>query len=132
MANPKERHYWTQLRAALTSGLWDSDYPGKEPNNTPLKWSELLRKFNKHCSGCSDVAELASQTQALSLLLAANASDQSLDGNDIPPKGPLHLDEECILSEERVAEGMTGFTALQAINSSNTEVRLYGFTINWL
>lgn len=132
MANPKEKHYWTQLRAALTAGLWDADYPGKAPNNAPLKWSELLRKFNKHCSGCSDVAELASQTQALSLLLAANASDQTLDGNDVPAQGSLHLDGECILPEERVTEGLAGFTALQAINSTNTEVRLCSFTINWL
>ena len=97
MATSKDKHYWIQLRIALTGGLWDSHSPGKAPNAAPLSWSELLRKFKKHCSASSDFAELASQTQALSLLLAANASDQSLDGNDVGSNCPLELGRECLL-----------------------------------
>lgn len=124
MATSKDKHYWIQLRIALTGGLWDSHSPGKAPNAAPLSWSELLRKFKKHCSASSDFAELASQTQALSLLLAANASDQSLDGNDVGSNCPLELGRECLLDEERISEANLGYNTLKGLDTSNTEVRV--------
>ncbi|KAI8995256.1 hypothetical protein BD414DRAFT_506072 [Trametes punicea] len=78
MAQGKPAHYWRQLRAALTAGQWDARFPAKDIHGRGVSWSDLLRKFNKHCHGHQDVAELASQIQALSLLLSANAAD--LDG----------------------------------------------------
>ncbi|KAI0072606.1 hypothetical protein K474DRAFT_1711463 [Panus rudis PR-1116 ss-1] len=125
MSNPKERHYWTQLRTVLTGGYWDASFPAKAPNGAPLTWSELLRKFNKHCTGYAEVAELASQTQALSLLVAANASDKGLEGNDVGSEGPLALGDECTLPEERIPEALNGLNTLQSLQSSKTEsVRL--------
>ena len=122
MAHAKDKHYLKQLRTVLTAGLWDSPTPGKAPNGHALSWSELLRKFNKHNPGHTDVAELASQTQALSLLLGANASDQSLDGNDVLETGSLILGEECFLPEERIEEATAGYDALKRLGPSNNDV----------
>ena len=72
----------------------------------------LLRKFNKHCPRHPDVAELASQTQALSPLLSANSAD--LDGDDAGARGVLSLRQECVHAEERIKEGMMGYNALSS------------------
>ena len=120
MAHAKDKHYWTQLRSTVVAGSWDSSSPAKAPNGASLSWSELLRKFNKHCTGYADVAELVSQTQALSLLLAANAPD--LDGDDTRQPNTLTLGDECILLEERAEEGLAGYNVLKSLQSSNSEV----------
>ncbi|KAI0919483.1 hypothetical protein AcV5_001535 [Taiwanofungus camphoratus] len=130
MTSAKDRHYWRQLRETLTAGRWDDKSPARTPNGSPLSWSELLRKFNKHCVGYTDVAEFASQTQALALLLSANASDRSLDGNEVSTRGALMLGSECMLPEERIEEGITGYSALKKLES-NFDVR-GAVSINWL
>ena len=122
MSNPKERHYWTQLRAALTAGQWSSPHPAKAPNGVPLPWSELFRKFNKHCKGYSDVVEVASQTHALSLLLSANTRNEDQDEPVKPEEYPLDLGNECILPEERMEEARQGYEALKKLESSNFDV----------
>lgn len=122
MSHGKDRHYWVQLRTTITAGNWDASFPGKAPNGSPLSWSELLRKFNKHCVGFSDVAELVSQTQALSVLLASKAKDQNVDRDSNLKPNDLSLGDESVLPEERVSEGSEGYTALKALNSSQTEV----------
>ncbi|EEB95339.1 hypothetical protein MPER_05703, partial [Moniliophthora perniciosa FA553] len=119
MSNVKDRHYWTQLRAALTAGQWSSSFPAKAPNGTALPWSELFRKFNKHCKGFSDVAEVASQTHALSLLLSANSRNEDQDQPVKPHEYPLELGEECVLPEERVEEAKVGYETLKKLESSN-------------
>ncbi|KAL0569229.1 hypothetical protein V5O48_012743 [Marasmius crinis-equi] len=119
MSNPKERHYWTQLRAALTAGQWSSSQPAKAPNSVPLSWSELFRKFNKHCKGYSDVAEVASQTYALSLLLIANSRNEDQDEPVRSEEYPLDLGDECILPEERIQEAKEGYEILKKLESSN-------------
>ncbi|ESK91333.1 hypothetical protein Moror_2796 [Moniliophthora roreri MCA 2997] len=119
MSNVKERHYWTQLRTALTAGQWSSLFPAKAPNGTALSWSELFRKFNKHCKGFSDVAEVASQTHALSLLLSANSRNEDQDQPVKPHEYPLELGEECVLPEERVEEAKAGYETLKRLESSN-------------
>ncbi|KAG6845844.1 hypothetical protein H0H87_002535 [Tephrocybe sp. NHM501043] len=117
----KDRHYWAQLRLALTSGQWSAKYPAKAPDGTALPWSELFRKFNKHCKGFEDVAQVASYTQALALLLSANSPDE--DEDDIPGDAtfeyPLELGQECMLPEERIEEGKGGYEALMSLKSSN-------------
>ncbi|KAF7290669.1 hypothetical protein MIND_01307200 [Mycena indigotica] len=115
----KDKHYWNQLRAALTAGQWAAQYPAKAPNGTLLSWSELFRKFNKHCGANRDITEVASQTQALSLLLAANSKDQ--DRDDSPPDGryALELGGECLLAEERIQEAKVAYDVLKKIESSN-------------
>ena len=50
MAVAKDAFYWIQLRTALTAGTWESNAPAKAPNGVHLTWSELFRKFRKHCS----------------------------------------------------------------------------------
>jgi hypothetical protein len=120
----KDKYYWSQLRAALTAGQWAAQFPAKAPNGTALSWSELFRKFNKHCTGYKDVAEVASQTHALALLLAANSKDQDVDQ---PPKTgeySLELADECVLPEERVAEATACYEALKKLESSNFDVRV--------
>lgn len=134
MAHPKDRHYWIQLRTVLTGGQWDANFPAKAPNAAPLSWSELLRKFNKHCPGHTDVAELASQTQALAILLSSTPRGTNLDcdGNRFDHSDPLALGQECMLPEERVGEASQGYTALTTSTGSNTEVRLYYIYCNSL
>ncbi|KAG6885786.1 hypothetical protein C0993_009891 [Termitomyces sp. T159_Od127] len=116
----KDRHYWAQLRLALTSGQWSSQYPAKAPTGTALPWSELLRKFDKHCKGFQDVAQIASHTQALALLLADNSQDE--DQNDPGERGseyPVELGSESMLPEERIKEAQTSYDALMSLQSSN-------------
>jgi hypothetical protein len=55
MALAKDRHYWIQLRLALTAGQWSSPTPAKTPKGIALSWSELFRKFNKHVKGCRNL-----------------------------------------------------------------------------
>ncbi|KAF9267127.1 hypothetical protein L218DRAFT_720524 [Marasmius fiardii PR-910] len=119
MSNPKERHYWTQLRTALTAGQWTSSHPAKAPNGSPLPWSELFRKFNKHCKGYSDVAEVASQTHVLSILLSANSRNEDQDEPVKSEEYPLDLLDECMLPEERLLEATKGYEILKKLESSN-------------
>lgn len=117
MAHTKDKHYWAQLRSALAAGSWDVSMPAQVPNGTPLSWSELLRKFKKHCVGYADVAELASQTQALSLFLGTQDEDSP------SPESPLLLGDECVLPPERVEEAAVGYAALQSIRNAGKDVR---------
>ncbi|GJE95955.1 tetratricopeptide repeat protein [Phanerochaete sordida] len=129
MATGKDRHYWTQLLATLTAGNWDVALPGKAPNGTLLPWSELLRKFNKHCHGYADVAELASQTQALALVLESGAGEHNVESKESGFQNrfsdALDLDDECVLPEERREEAGAGYTALKGLRCAGKEpVRL--------
>ncbi|KAI0660278.1 hypothetical protein C8Q70DRAFT_980001 [Cubamyces menziesii] len=119
MAQGKPAHYWRQLRAALTAGQWDARFPAKDVHGRAVSWSDLLRKFNKHCPGHQDVAELASQTQALSLLLSANAAD--LDGSDVGSQGVLVLGDECRLAEERIDEALAGYDTLKQMDAGASD-----------
>ncbi|EGO23192.1 hypothetical protein SERLADRAFT_439938 [Serpula lacrymans var. lacrymans S7.9] len=116
MAHAKDKHYWFQLRATLTAGQWSAQYPAKAPNGTALSWSELLRKFKKHCKGFTEVAEVASQTQALALLLGANSTDEDQLGDE---HSILVLGNDCILPEERIEEASAAYESLQKLNSTN-------------
>ncbi|KAH9933971.1 uncharacterized protein BXZ73DRAFT_46077 [Epithele typhae] len=119
MAQVKPQHYWRQLRSVLTAGQWDASMPAKDYHGRLVSWSDLLRKFHKHCPGHNEVAELASQTQALSLLLSANA--EGLDGNEPGEYGVLVLEEECLLAEERIEEAMTGYNTLKQLDASRSD-----------
>ncbi|KIJ67164.1 hypothetical protein HYDPIDRAFT_25637 [Hydnomerulius pinastri MD-312] len=119
MAHAKDKHYWSQLRAALTAGQWSSPAPAKVPNGSPLSWSELLRKFNKHCKGFQDVSEVASQTQALSLLLGANARDEDQLGQE--PEKEFRLRDECVLLPERIEEANAGYELLKKLESKHSD-----------
>ncbi|KAF9478780.1 TPR-like protein [Pholiota conissans] len=127
MSTPKERHYWAQLRAALTGGLWRASHPAKALNGTALPWSELLRKFNKHCQGYRDVSDMAAQTRALALLLSARYADDDEDDEIAMPgveKGAeeskeLGVDGVCVLPEERIEEALVGYEILRSHTTSN-------------
>ncbi|TBU45371.1 hypothetical protein BD309DRAFT_890639 [Dichomitus squalens] len=119
MTQSRSQHYWRQLRCALTAGQWDASTPARDWHQRPVSWSDLIRKFLKHNPEHRDVAELASQTQALSLLLSANAS--SLDGNDVGSQGPLALGDECVLPEERIEEARAGYDSLKQLDASRSD-----------
>ncbi|KAL1688777.1 hypothetical protein GGG16DRAFT_126942 [Schizophyllum commune] len=121
MALAKDKHYWGQLRAALTAGHWESQLPAKAPNATPLSWSELFRKFNKHCTGHVDVAEVASQTHALALLLFVTKKQEITERTSVPPL-PIDTNGECVLPEERRDEAKQGFDVLKNLRSQNTNM----------
>ncbi|KXN92633.1 Putative cargo-transport protein ypp1 [Leucoagaricus sp. SymC.cos] len=118
MSNLKERHYWSQLRAALTAGQWRSTSPAKAPNSIPLSWSELFRKFNKHCRGFKDVAEVASQTQILGSLLAADHDDEDVMGNSVAP--PLAAGNECLVPPERADGLLASYDILKGLEPSDS------------
>jgi tetratricopeptide (TPR) repeat protein len=117
MAHAKDKYYWTQLRAALTAGQWSSPSPGTAPNGSPLSWYHILRKFNKHCKGFQDVAEVASQTQALFLLLGADTED--VDQLGLENDDELVLGDECLLPLERIEEARGGYEILRSLDSKN-------------
>ena len=134
MASPKDQHYWTQLRIALTAGRWSSPLPAKAPHGKPLSWAELLRKFNKHCTGYSEVAEIASQTLSLSLLLGAYPTDEdqgesncfedSIDNVSPTRKdGVLSLGMECLLPPERQEEARIAYESLKRLKPEHSDVR---------
>ena len=122
MALTKDRHYWTQLRTAITASRWESELPGKDLKGYALNWANLLRKFNKHCPGQNEFAEVVSQTHHLSLQLAASQRELVTDGSQRSQVGPLDLGDEVILSRERQQEGQAGYDVLKAIPSPS-EVR---------
>lgn len=117
MALTKEKHYWTQLRMAITAGQWDSELPGKDSKGYTLNWANLLRKFNKHCPGQNQFAEVVSQTHHLYLQLAAGQQKSATDGFQRSQTSPLDLGDEIVLQEERQQEGQAGYDALKAIPS---------------
>jgi hypothetical protein len=124
MSKPKDKHYWTQLRAALTAGQWAVRLPAKTPNGTPLTWSELFRKFNKHCRGYQDVSEVASQTHVLALLFASTSKGEDRGDSGKVIDFPLDLGDECLLPEERIGEANMGYDVLRKLESSNFDVGL--------
>ncbi|KAG8215730.1 hypothetical protein J3R82DRAFT_7623 [Butyriboletus roseoflavus] len=119
MVHGKDRHYWAQLRAALTAGLWASPVPAKDPNGYTLSWSRLIHKFSKHCRGFQDLAEITSQTQALSILLSANTVDEDQLGSE--PDGQLRLASECMLLPERIQEATAGYEVLKKLQSTRSD-----------
>lgn len=131
MINPKERHYWTQLRAALTAGQWCSASPAKTPNGSLLSWSELIRKFNKHCKGFQDVAEVASHTRALAKLLLEMRSedDEEIKAReeklwpDLKGHGKLGLENEVVLEGTYLEQALSRYDTLKGLEPSNSCVR---------
>lgn len=117
MALTKDKHYWIQLRTAITAGQWDSEHPGKDLKGRPLNWANLLRKFNKHCSGQNEFAEVVSQTHHLHLQLAASQQKSAPDISQRSQTSPLDLGDEIILPEERKQEGQAGYSVLEAMPS---------------
>lgn len=139
--NPKERHYWTQLRAALTAGQWSSASPSKTPNGHPLSWSELLRKFNKHCKGFQDFAEVAAHTRALANLLSEIRPDDDESGEsadderltaDTGGSGSLGVEREVVLGGAYLEQASSRFDALKALESPNFSVRSTQFFLSFL
>jgi len=120
MAHAKDKHYWAQLRAALTAGQWSSPSPAKAPNGSPLSWFHLFRKFNKHCKGFHEVAEVASQTQALCMWLEASATDTDVLG--VESDDEIVLPDECVLPPERIEESKSCCEILKELNSNNFDV----------
>jgi hypothetical protein len=119
MAQTKDRHYWSQLRAALTGGAWGSSTPAKNFKGVPISWTELLRKFNKHCHGYIDVSEIANRTQALALLVAGIPTDGRLDGDDQFDEDSLALGTESVSVGEHADEARAGFEALKNLESEH-------------
>ena len=131
MAHTKDKHYWSHLRIALTAGSWGSPQPVRALKGDPISWTELLRKFNKHCHGYTDVAELANQTQALSLLVAGGPTDRELDGSTFNYEQPLILGAESVVADEHVDEARVGYNILKGLQAENTnsDVRLWPFPL---
>jgi hypothetical protein len=121
MALAKDKHYWSQLRSALTAGQWSSPIPAKTPKGLALSWSDLFRKFNKHVKGFSEVTHIASQTHALALLLGADSQERDLEDNR--SDGKLALGDECILLEEHIPEAIEGLETLMKLDVSRLNVR---------
>lgn len=135
--NPKERHYWTQLRAALTAGQWSSASPAKTPNGHPLAWPELFRKFNKHCKGFQDFSEVAAHTRALAHLISETRPDDDGDGegadgewlNADPGsrRRSLGVEGEVVLGSAYREQASSRFDALKALECTNFSVRFHTF-----
>jgi len=128
----KERHYWTQLRAALTAGQWCSPSPAKSPKGDFLSWPELFRKFNKHCVGYKDVAEVASHTHALAKILLEVHSDDDEEvevqvsphsKTDTRGRGKLGMENDVVLEGTCLDQASKRFDALKALGSSKRDVR---------
>jgi hypothetical protein len=121
MALAKDKHYWSQLRAALTAGQWSSPTPAKTPKAIALSWPELFRKFNKHVKGYTEVTQIASQTQALALLLEADSQERVLHGHSANDQ--VALGDECLLLEEHIPEANEGLQELMKWRGSKSNVR---------
>lgn len=120
MSTHKEKHYWAQLRTALTAGQWRSHTPAKTPNGAPLSWSELFRKFKKHCQGAHDVANVASHTY----ILALSISEVSLNEDQDIDVLTLGVGSECLVSGGIVEKITAGYEELRSLQSSNLDVTI--------
>jgi hypothetical protein len=94
----------------------------KDIKGNTLNWANLLRKFNKHCPGQNEFAEVVSQTHHLYLQLAASQQNRLLMALNASQTSPLDLGDDAILPEERQQEGQAGYDVLNAIPSPS-EVR---------
>ena len=119
MSNPKERHYWAQLRTALTAGHWRADSPAKTPSGALLSWSELFRKFKKHCRA-HDVARVASHTHTLALLISEDSPNEDEDNGVLT----LGIDAECLVSQGKVERIEADYEELKSLQSSNLDVSI--------
>ena len=130
-AQTKDKYYWSQLRIALTAGCWGSPCPAKAFRGGPITWTDLLRKFNKHCHGYTDVSEIASQTQALALLVAGGPSDRELDGIGYHHEELLALGTESVAADEHAVEVEVGYKVLRGLEAENTnsDVRLWPYSL---
>jgi hypothetical protein len=126
MAQTKDKHYWSQLRIALTAGSWGSPYPAKAFKGGPVSWTDLLRKFKKHCHGYADVSEIANQTQALALLVAGGPTERELDGVGYHHEDLFTLGTESVVADEHAVEAEVGYKILRGLEAENTnsDVRL--------
>ncbi|KAG8834242.1 hypothetical protein FRC17_009318 [Serendipita sp. 399] len=126
-ADLKATHYTSQLQNALLRGLWADSAPANAAKGQPMSWSELIRKFQKYCRSRHITAELALQTQSLSILLlspktdAKNVKPEDLDGDSDELSGSLALGNECELVKERVDDARQGFAALELLNDTPEE-----------
>ena len=122
----KGRYYWAQLRSTLAAGQWSSKYPAKALNAALLSWPELFRKFRKHCKGFDDVAEVASHTHALAILLIAKSDND--DQDDAPESGVYQLDlgDECLLPDDLIDEATRRYNVLKGLTVSNYDVSPVG------
>ena len=144
MSKIKEHHYWMQLHAALIGGQWQSPTPARTPNGSPISWSELFRKFNKHCRGFQDVAEVALQTRHLAnLLLESYPKDDNTEvdckalcsgdtSSHARRQGKLDMGGEIILAGKYNKRASIGYNALKVLKSLNYDVRwLYSASTLW-
>lgn len=107
-----------------------------------MTWSELLRKFGKHCRGYGDVADMANQTQLLGVLLSGKDADDDTndwefltgvvaedegDNEDRKKLYPLELGNDCLLREERREDAKAAFRALKTLNSTNSDVFTFSY-----
>ncbi|KAF8265291.1 hypothetical protein EI94DRAFT_1702610 [Lactarius quietus] len=120
MAQTKDKHYWSQLRIALTAGSWGSPNPARAFKGGPITWTDLLRKFKKHCHGYGDVSEIANQTQALALLVAGGPTDYELDGISYHHEEHLILGTESVVADEHAVEAEVGYKILRGLEAENT------------
>ncbi|KAG9033151.1 hypothetical protein FRB95_000493 [Tulasnella sp. JGI-2019a] len=122
-ANPKGAHYEHELQAALCRGAWADSTPSTTPKAVAIPWDELLRKYRKHCHA-TDLAEVASQTQAISLLIAASNTSGSLsstvlDLDSVTQEDVLASRGECTVLAERIAEARAALTALSNLGEKS-------------
>ncbi|GJJ14235.1 hypothetical protein Clacol_008498 [Clathrus columnatus] len=129
MNNPKAQFYTNQLYSALTAGEWSSDFPSKGLRKGNLSWSELLRKFRKHRPDALEVAEIASHTQSLCLLLSRSNPPtlESLDDDRTIPHEPLSLGDECLLQEDQKEGCLLGYQSLKNITPSDSSCLTMAF-----
>ncbi|KAG8875781.1 hypothetical protein FRB97_004721 [Tulasnella sp. 331] len=131
LANPKGAHYEHEVQAALCRGAWADSSPSATPKGVPVSWDELLRKYRKHCQA-TDLSEVASQTQAISLLVAAShasgsLSPASLDSDCANQEDIFSSRGECSVSEERIGEAKAALKSLDSLGdktSYGTSIRL--------
>lgn len=107
----KGLHYHSQLISTLTAGRWTTSNPAKAYNGSPISWSELFRKFNKHCHGLQLFAQVADHTRLLALLLG--------QAPDSTKKYILVLGDECILPEEHRAEVEQAYEVLKGLDATS-------------
>ncbi|KAF9509208.1 hypothetical protein BS47DRAFT_1397092 [Hydnum rufescens UP504] len=125
--NPKAAHYYQQLHATLLRGAWADSNPGRAPNGAVLDWSELLRKFRKHCTHHGDFANVVQQIQALALLMLSpsqSISPEALDGEVGDVSGPLPLKSEGVLRTERRDEALECLNGLGSANEKSHSTEL--------
>ncbi|KIY62652.1 hypothetical protein CYLTODRAFT_426757 [Cylindrobasidium torrendii FP15055 ss-10] len=119
----KPAHYLLQVQLVLTSGTFTDEnaFPAKDAKGYPISWTELLRKFDKHCTGehYAGIGLVARSVWQLSRAIAASEGDGPTEGEQ-ETLYKLDPGATCILhGEKRKEQAREAYESIKKLPKSD-------------